>query len=652
MRILGVVMRHAVRISAPIGVLVFAAAVLSAPAHADPAPPSTDLTPAAPAQPATAPAVPAVPPASAPAANAEPPAPPTTAPAATAPTPVSPPAPATPAATAAQPPAKPQIGALVRARLDTLVATQSEVEQRETAALKAFYEARADVPLWVTDGGLNDRAVLAIAEIKRAGDWGLDATAFVLPEVSAPLSEDGAVDAELKLSLATLTYARHARGGRIEDPAKQLSSYLDRTPQLIEPKLVLDQLAAATPPDATLRGFHPKHPQFEKLRQRYLELMKAADEADTVVRIPDGPVLSPGQNHPHVALLRQRLEVPSSAGTPDVPADENFYDDALATAVKAFQSEKGLAPDGMIGAGTRAALNDVDVPIPPRVLANMEMWRWIPEDLGATHIWVNLPEFTFQFVKDGKVVHEERIITGLVDKQTPVFSAEMDMVTVHPRWNVPDSIKVRELYPSLARGGTYFEKQGLRMTKNGRPVDPYSIDWGSADIRQYDVQQPPGGSNVLGLFKFTFHNKHIVYMHDTPTKALFEKPSRPFSHGCVRVRNPQRLAELVLEADKGWTPEQVAALTDGPPAENQIPLDKRIPVHLVYFTERIDDAGHSLRFKDVYGHEQRVMLALEGRFDAIARGPDHLAPVRYEKREYAGGGNALDTFFNNLFGGF
>ena len=282
----------------------------------------------------------------------------------------------------------------------------------------------------------------------------------------------------------------------------------------------------------------------------------------------------------------------------------------------------------------------------------MEMWRWIPDDLGATHVWVNLPEFTFQFVHDGKIVHEERMISGLASKQTPTFSADMDMVTFHPRWNVPDSIKVRELYPSLARGGTYFQKQGLRMTRNGKPVDPYYIDWSSADIRQYDVQQPPGPANVLGKFKFTFHNKHIVYMHDTPTKPLFEKPSRAFSHGCVRVRDPQRLAELVLAADKGWTAAQVDEMANGPAVETPVPLQTKIPVHIVYFTERIDDAGKDYIFKDVYGHEAKMILALEGRFDAIAVGPDHLAPVRYEKREYAGGGGSLNTFFNNLFGGF
>lgn len=621
-------MRHAFRLSAPLGAFVVAALLNPAAGRADPAEEAPVQAPAAEAAPRAA--------AEAPAAAAAP---------------AEAPAEAAPQA-AAPPPAKPGLGALVRARLDALLPTLSETEQKEAAALKAFYEARADAPLWIADGALNDRAVLAIAEIRKAGEWALDADAFELPEVSGVLSEEAAADAELALSRAALLYARHARGGRIEDPAKQLSSYLDRKPQLLDPKLVLDRLADAAAPDATLRGFHPQHPEFEKLRQHYLALLKSAGEAAEIVRLPKGPVLSPGQTHPHVALLRQRLDVPVAAGDAGEPADEAFYDDALLAAVKAFQTDKGLAPDGLVGGGTRAALNDIDLPSPERVAANMEMWRWIPDDLGATHVWVNLPEFTFQFVRDGKVVHEERVITGLVDKQTPTFTADMDMVTAHPRWNVPDSIKVRELYPSLARGGTYFQKQGLRMTRNGRPVDPYYVDWSTADIRQFDVHQPPGPANVLGLFKFTFHNKHIVYMHDTPTKHLFDRPSRAFSHGCVRVRNPVRLAELVLEADKGWSPEEVRALVSGSPVENPIKLDTKIPVHIVYFTERIDDDGTVHRFKDVYGHEQRLVLALAGRFDAIAVGPDHLAPVRLERPRYASGPNPLETFFNNIFGGF
>ncbi len=223
------------------------------------------------------------------------------------------------------------------------------------------------------------------------------------------------------------------------DPAKQLTSYLDRLPQVRDPKTVLEELAGSSEPDAVLRGLHPKHPQFEKLRQKYLELEKGAVAAAEIVRVPAGPALTPGQKHASVALLRQRLLPDATA-----PADETLYDEALAAAVKVFQQKAGLRPDGIVGAGTRAALNDVEVPTSSTFRANMEQWRWMPDDLGALYIWVNIPEFTLRVVKDGKVIHEERVITGLPDKQTPVFSDEMELVTVHPRWNVPNSIKVRD----------------------------------------------------------------------------------------------------------------------------------------------------------------------------------------------------------------
>ena len=196
--------------------------------------------------------------------------------------------------------------------------------------------------------GLTPKAEAAIAEIKKADDWGLDASDFALPAALASDAAPGALaEAETTLSAAVLKYARHARGGRIMNPAQDLSSYLDRTPQLLDPQDVLAKLAAAEAPDAVLRGFHPQHPQFEKLRQALLALRKTAAENE-IVQLPAGPLLKPGMSHPDVALLRKRLEVAPPAATAEgTPVDATFYDDALKAAVMAFQKEKR--------AGTRRA---------------------------------------------------------------------------------------------------------------------------------------------------------------------------------------------------------------------------------------------------------------------------------------------------------
>jgi murein L,D-transpeptidase YcbB/YkuD len=504
----------------------------------------------------------------------------------------------------------------------------NETVRADRTVLSEYYSARKYKPVWVDENGLKSQAKATIAEIEKAGDWGLDASAFARPKFGETNAKTLA-EAEITLSLAILKYARHARGGRIMDPAGTLSSYLDRTPQLLEPKSVLVSIASYDQPDAYLRGLHPQHPQFEKLRKAYLALREAGPPKK-LVTLPKGSTLRPGKKHRHVALLRKRLglEVPQVDGK---PGNERIYDDALKEAVIAFQKAKGIEPaNGIVNRSVRDALNNVRTITPEQLLANMEQWRWMPNDLGNLYVWVNIPEFTLRIAKNGEIVHTERAITGLVGKQTPVFSEDMKMITFRPRWNVPNSIKVRELWPSLARGGSSFKRQGLRLSRNGRVIDPNSVDWSQADIRRYDVYQPPGKSNALGVVKFAFPNKHLVYMHDTPTKSLFDKTTRTFSHGCMRIRNPQRMAEILLGEVKGWDTAQIEELINNGPGNNEVGIDRRIPVHVTYFTAWVDDEGETQTARDVYGHEKRIKLALAGKWQQIAKGPNHLAPVKID----------------------
>jgi murein L,D-transpeptidase YcbB/YkuD len=503
-----------------------------------------------------------------------------------------------------------------------------EATRADHAALADYYATRMYTPVWVTADEMNARAKAVIAEIEKAGDWGLDAGAFALPKLDGTNAKDVA-EAEITLSFAVLKYARHARGGRIMDPASTLSSYLDRTPQLLEPKDVLTSIASFDEPDAYLRGLHPQHPQFEKLRLAYLAL-RDAGSPKKLVKLPKGSTLRPGKKHRHVALLRKRLglEVPL---VNNKPGNERLYDETLKEAVIAFKEEKGIEPaNGIVNRRVREALNRTPAITPEGLTANMEQWRWMPNDLGSLYVWVNIPEFTLRIAKNDEIIHTERAITGLVNKQTPVFSEDITMITFRPRWNVPNSIKVRELWPSLARGGRYFQRQGLRLSRNGRVINPKNVDWSQADIRRYDVYQPPGSGNALGIVKFAFPNKHLVYMHDTPKKTLFNKTTRTFSHGCMRIRNPQRMAEILLAEDKGWDAAKISDLIENGPGNNGVEIDRKIPVHVTYFTAWIDEEGQTQSASDVYGHEKRIKLALAGKWKQIAKGPNHLAPVRVD----------------------
>ena len=544
----------------------------------------------------------------------------------------------------------------VRERLRAPAKNLSDGDRSDREALAEYYVTRANKPIWIEGDGLTAKAKAVIEEIRRAADWGLDAADFDLPSAGIEnISERSAlVDAEAKISLAALKYARFARGGRIPKP-REMSSYLDRDPQLISPVKVLEQITATSDPGGYLASLHPKHAGFQKLRQKLLDLRNSKAQ-DTPVQMPaSGPLLKEGTRHPDVAILRKRLDMPAPEAGDGSPADPELFDAAVADTVKEYQRENGMMADGIIGSRTRAALNGGKRRVDEGLLiANMEEWRWMPEDLGHMYVWVNLPEYKFRVVKDGQVIHQERIIIGQTDKQTPVFSHELETVVLHPFWAVPNSIKVNELLPSLARGSS-LQRRGLRLQYNGRDVDPLSVDWSRSDIRNFHVYQPPGGGNVLGEVKFMFPNKHQVYMHDTPSKGLFNETKRTFSHGCMRVRNPMRLAEIVLAEDKGWSAAKVQSMLRNGPDNQEIRLESKIPVHVTYFTAVVDETGELQTMPDVYLHEKRIRLALAGEWDRIPRHRDHLLPVPYVKPQiqtYSSNNNGFSSLFESVFGGF
>ncbi len=510
---------------------------------------------------------------------------------------------------------------------------KTAVEKREAEAIAAFYAARNGRPLWHNEAGRKPEANALVAELGQAADYGLDPTALDAATLAAGLApaatHEARADDELRITQAILKYARHARGGRFEPTT--LTKFLDRQARLFEPASILEQIASSREPAAYLRQLHPQHPEFERLRQVYLKLRRSSELAVSTAKISDGPKIKPGTTHPHVALVRARLAL--AAAKPETPptGDANLLDEALLADIKAFQVARGLKPaDGTIGNGTRAALNNIVQGSPRKVLANMEQWRWMPDDLGSFYVSVNVPEFTLRVVRDGKVIHTERVVAGKTDTQTPIFSDSMEQVIFHPFWGVPDGIKSNEIQPALAKGAySVLAKHNLRIQSGGRDIDPTAVDWRTADLRRFHVYQPPGSDNVLGVVKFRFPNKHDVYMHDTPTKGLFSSPVRAYSHGCMRVQNPVRLAEILLAEDKQMTAERVRSLAArGAPANNQINLSKPIAVHITYFTATVDEGGQARYFSDIYGHENRINLALEGKAHLIARVNEPKGPVR------------------------
>jgi murein L,D-transpeptidase YcbB/YkuD len=583
-----------------------------------------------------------------------------------------PPAPAPVTATPAPPPAPPATPFLDEVRqFAAKASSRGNATTEDRNAVRDYYAKDGNKLLWVSQSGFTARARHAMAEIAKADDWGLQASAFELPQLGADTSAAALADAEVKLSLAALRYARFARGGRLE-PLK-VSRNFDQKPTIADPDDVMVALAATEAPGDYLRDLHPKHQQFHLLRQALLKSRGAGQTAQAPkdpaadVKIPNGPLLKPGMDHPHVALLRKRLKVASSG--PDT-----VYDRDLQDAVAAFQKQNSQKADGVVGKGTRAMLNGDDTPAPTygsdeqRLIVNMERWRWMPPHMGEFHVWDNIPEFHMRVVKRGQIVHQGRIIVGRAQTQSALFSANMRYVIFGPEWGVPDSIKVKEILPYLRPsyepglfgfgGGTSTDtrvlaKHNLRVSYNGQPVDASRVDWTQVDIRKYAFIQPSGPTNVLGAVKFRFPNKHDIYMHDTPQRELFSKSVRTFSHGCIRVQDPGRLAEVLLEEDRGWPAARVQKMMAAGGNEN-VTLAKEIPVHITYFTTIVESDGQLRSHADVYGHDRRVALALAGRplgLEPPSAGSDDGPIERVKtKRPKSYAPSASNDFFSGLFG--
>jgi murein L,D-transpeptidase YcbB/YkuD len=514
--------------------------------------------------------------------------------------------------------------AAICARLSSEAGGPFDAQDRHAVA--AFYAGRDCRPLWVDEKGPTRAAELAIAELGHAEDWGLNSSDFQLSAVYQPKtlgqwSSDQTADAELEITSAVLRYAHQAQGGRIPEPDKLLSSYLDRQPMLSSAEDILAQVSQTAHPDEVLRSFQPSQDQFLKLKALLATLRGKQQSVSPEVRIARrGPTLQLGSKDAEVALLKKRFGVASA------PGEETVFDPALVKAIKAFQESASLSADGFVGPSTRAALVG-DAPEKnadkiTAVIANMEEWRWMPRKLGATHILVNVPAFSIVLTDKDKPVFEDRVVVGTAEKQTPIFSKEMKTIVLRPQWNLPDSIKLTALL-----SGRSIERQGYIVMRNGHVVDSSRVNWAKANLSAYRFYQPAGDDNALGLVKFLFPNKHSVYLHDTPARYLFNDPVRLYSHGCMRVRNPQQLAQLILDIDRGSAAPDVKQLVRKGPRDNEITLDTPIPVHVGYFTVWIGDDGQPKYFRDYYGHQRRITLALADKWKQIDVGKDHLAAV-------------------------
>ena len=478
--------------------------------------------------------------------------------------------------------------------------------------LGGLYGSELAGPFWVGDRDFLPKARVVSNEILKSDDYAISSSRFQLPPLVPGSTAELAVG-EVRMTLAVLDYANEAYGLRFNP--NDLSLWLDHKPSPPEPEKLLPAVALASDPAAVLRALHPTHPQFEKLRAAYLEQTgrRPPQPLPEPEKFPEGPLVKQGEDHPQVALVRARLGIPSSG-----PA-ATYFDDELGDAVRAYLRRNGKRARRELNDDLRALFNAPQprpkLPDSRKIEANMLRWRWLPRDLGQVHIWNNLPEYQTRLVSGDRIVHQERIIVGQTDQQTPVFSDKMEHIVFKPQWGVPNSMKITDLLPRL-RGGDHdlLSRRGMKIIKDGRTIEASQIRWATTDIRYLNIVQGPGDGNPLGELKFMFPNHHSVYMHDTTSKGLFSSTDRTFSHGCIRVRNPKKLAEVIFAEVQKWDPSLVNQMLGRKAQENnKVDLANPIAVHNVYFTLVADGSGRFVEFRDMYGHDRRVMDALSGK---------------------------------------
>jgi murein L,D-transpeptidase YcbB/YkuD len=554
------------------------------------------------------------------------------------------------AALADQPAAAPSLAASdqpIADKLREILTSKAEriIDRKVKAGVDAFYAARGYAPLWIDNGSAGARAKAVAAFLAHVDADGLEPADYPLPQIKPDADAAAMADAELKFTQTVLTYARHAQIGRVH--FTRISGDISYNLVTPEPADVLGGLVDTSDVAAALERFEPPHAGYKALKAKLAEIRASKGDA-AANRIGAGPVLkyvakTPMQD-PRVPQLREKLGVAGDSS-------DTTYDKALADAVRKFQESHKLAASGQLSAATVDAMNGpkmdraVDI-----IISNMERWRWLPHDLGKAYVMVNIPDYTLRVMRDGAQVWKTKIVSGGPGAHaTPLLTETMKYITVNPTWNVPPSIINNEYLPALQQDPTVLDRMGLKLERNRDGT--------------VHIYQPPGERNALGRIRFNFPNKFLVYQHDTPDKNLFAREVRDYSHGCMRVQDPDKYAEVLLgitNPGEGYSVDRIHRMYGT--GEIDIRMKTPIPVHITYQTAYVDDNGKLVLRDDIYGRDAKYFALMKGEERKVADiatevreggGTVTRAPKMPDNIAYGGSGygDRGGSLFGWLFGG-
>lgn len=458
------------------------------------------------------------------------------------------------------------------------------------------YRAQQYPTIWTQERHFTDLLPALQQLLPQAEKDALNPQSYHLNEILALRLEQDYPDIiayELLLSDAYLALANHLANGLV-DPTRTHPEW--NAPQVSPQALgqLLAEAAVSGDLATPLDRLNVSNMRYQHLRALYNNLRSQPAE-EGIISVPITVSLKPGMTHPQVSLLRAKL---------DAFGDGDTYDAALKTAVMAFQREHGLSADGVIGPSTRNLLNQNRASQLDKLRINLERQRWLPQDLGQTYVLVNIPSYHVQMFEHGQIIYNTRSVVGKKSRPTPAFIDRIRHVVMSPTWTVPPTIMRKDKLPILRDDPSAFDGGYYAIAPNGKRVAPSTVNW-SGGGHGYTLQQKPGAHNALGRIKFLFPNKHAIYLHDTPSKNLFNRENRAYSSGCVRIQDPLDFANILL-AQTQWTPESIKRATQNA-SERWVDTPREIPIYLVYWTLWSDLSGGIHSAADVYNLDDKLL---------------------------------------------
>lgn len=485
-----------------------------------------------------------------------------------------------------------------------------DVRFMDKAAVQKFYTARGNDPYWTKTFGEPKQAKALIALLEESWTHGLNPQKYHLAEISKLMASGGDKQRlEMLLTDAAMRYAHDMSGMRVDAGSLGLKSKYWRQP--LTGGAIADDMAGTKDVVGMLQGLAPRGELYRKLQAELKAQAAEASKNDHLLPVTFGGagMFKPGQSHKDVASLRALLGVKYDP----MHGPENFYDDALASAIMTFQRDRNLEPDGIIGPATLVVINKSHKETQEQIVANLERLRWLDEARPKRYIMVNIPSQRLWAIEDGKVEAEMNVVVGMPTRQTKQFKTEVTGVRFNPTWTVPLGLKMQDFKPKLINNPGYLHEKGIQLSVNGRSMDPHAVDWASVSSREMNQMrfvQRPGDHNALGKIRILMPSDYDIYLHDTNHPEFFEKTQRTLSSGCVRLGDPRAVARFILKHNADWSDEKMEQLISRGKL-TEVNSEAPFPVYIVYQSVWLDDAGELVFGPDVYKQDQKLVAALK-----------------------------------------